>query len=118
MRAAAPRRQRQAVEIGGAETSWRHPYVANCLSKVSLGRCGCHGFRLPDGASASSASRTLRISLRSAAPTLGNERSRPFSASMITEATTRRVNHLWSAGTTYQGACGVLVARIISSYAA
>ena len=35
----------------------------------------------------------------------------------IAPATTRRVNHLWSAGTTYQGAQGVLVAAIASSYA-
>ena len=35
-------------------------------------------------------------------------------ASMIAAATTRRVNHLWSAGTTYQGAWLAAVARIYS----
>src|SRR6185437_3409117 len=38
-------------------------------------------------------------------------------ASTIAAATTSRVYHLLSAGTTYQGACLVEVAAIISSYA-
>ena len=37
------------------------------------------------------------------------------SASTIAAATTSRVNHLLSAGTTYQGACSVAVLRIMSS---
>jgi hypothetical protein len=47
--------------------------------------------------------------------TFGKARFSSSSASITVAATTRRVNHLLSAGTTYHGAWGVLVARIISS---
>jgi hypothetical protein len=36
-------------------------------------------------------------------------------ASMTAAATTNRVNHLWPAGTTYQGKCLAAVFRIMSS---
>lgn len=37
--------------------------------------------------------------------TSGKERLRPLRVSRMAPATTRRVNHLLSAGTTYHGAC-------------
>ncbi len=49
------------------------------------------------------------------AVTFGNARSSPSRARTTTSATANRANHLWSAGITYQGAWGVLVAPIISS---
>ena len=36
-------------------------------------------------------------------------------ASTMAAATTKRVNHFWSAGTTNHGACGVEVWRIVCS---
>src|ERR1700730_364642 len=56
-------------------------------------------------------------SLRFSSSTWGKERSNLLSAWTNASATTMRVNHLWSAGTTYQGARLVLVFRIIPSYA-
>jgi PhoH-like ATPase len=64
---------------------------------------------------ACNAFRAAANSARLALPTSGYSRSSDASASMTAPATTARVNHLWSAGTTYQGAQGVAVARIISS---
>src|SRR5262245_3018859 len=58
-----------------------------------------------------------RSSVRFALPTFGYSRSSESSASMMAAATTTRVNHLLSAGTTYQGASSVAVSRIASSYA-
>src|ERR1017187_6351006 len=49
--------------------------------------------------------------------TSGYRRSSESSASITAAATTTRVNHLLSAGTTYQGDSSVEVSRIISSYA-
>src|SRR5436189_1268394 len=50
-------------------------------------------------------------------PTLGYSKSRSARVSMTAPATTTRVNHLLSAGTTYHGASFVAVSWIISSYA-
>src|SRR5215510_7645089 len=49
--------------------------------------------------------------------TCGYLRSRECNKSMTAAATTMRVNHLLSAGTTYHGAAFVAVFRIVSSYA-
>src|SRR4030095_150131 len=49
--------------------------------------------------------------------TVGYARSSEDSASITAAATTTRVNHLLSAGTTYHGARLVAVFRIVSSYA-
>ena len=56
---------------------------------------------LPPGANRSTSS------FRFARSSSGNARSSPASVSTMAAATTRRVNHLWSAGTTYHGACSV-----------
>jgi hypothetical protein len=49
--------------------------------------------------------------------TFGSWRLSASNVSMTAAATTVRVNHLLSAGTTYHGASGVEVSRIISWYA-
>ena len=67
--------------------------------------------------SANSASRIASNSFFFALSTSGNARSNSSSASTIADATTSRVNHLLSAGTTYHGACLVAVFCTISSYA-
>src|SRR5215831_792000 len=64
-----------------------------------------------------SAARTLANSFLFSASTFGNVRSSCSTASTIAAATTRRVNHLLSAGTTNHGACVDAEARIASSYA-
>src|SRR5262249_20498031 len=71
----------------------------------------------PDHDSSWSIARATASSLRCALVNLGYARSRLLSASTTAAATTSRVNHLWSAGTTYHGACGVAVCWIMSSYA-
>src|SRR5262249_32783436 len=67
--------------------------------------------------SLSSALRTFIMARRAAPSTLGNARSSFSMVSMMARATISRANHLLSAGITYHGACGVEVARIMSSYA-
>ena len=54
-------------------------------------------------------SRTLASSFFFALSTSGKAKSSWSNASMIAEATIKRVNHLLSAGTTYHGACFVAV---------
>src|SRR5258707_4132576 len=54
-------------------------------------------------------------SLRLAASTLGYDSLSSSNVSTRTADTTSRVNHLLSAGTTYQGALSVAVLRIMSS---
>src|ERR1700760_4936196 len=62
----------------------------------------------------SSALRTCLNSSSEAASTFGNLRSSPSSALTMAEPITTRANHLWSAGTTYQGAAWLDVCRTIS----
>ena len=74
------------------------------------------GLDAPEDDSANSALRTPFISLRASRFTPGNLRSSCSSVLMIVAATTSCVNHLWSAGTTCHGECGVEVWRTISSW--
>ena len=67
--------------------------------------------------SASSFFRAAARSLSFSGPTFGWCKSSLDSVSITAAATTSQVNHLLSAGTTYQGASGVAVWRIMSSYA-
>src|SRR5262249_44666191 len=67
--------------------------------------------------SPASAARIVASSSFFLASTFGYVRSSCSTASTIAAATTSRVNHLSSAGTTNQGACCDAVARIASSYA-
>src|SRR5215831_397205 len=64
-----------------------------------------------------SAARTAASSFFFSAAGFGYVRSSCSTASTIAAATTSRVNHLLSAGTTNQGACLDAVAPIASSYA-
>ncbi len=64
-----------------------------------------------------SAARAAANSFFFSASTFGYVRSSFSTASTIAAATTSRVNHLLSAGTTYHGACFDAVARIASSNA-
>src|SRR5260370_11864743 len=59
----------------------------------------------------------LAISSSLALSTWGYARSREASVSTTAAATTTRVNHLLSAGTTYHGLCFVAVFLILSSLA-
>src|SRR5262249_3370682 len=62
-----------------------------------------------------SSSRRAASSSRRLVLSIDGYASLSFSSSAtIAAATTSRVNHLWSAGTTYHGAQGVLVAAIAS----
>src|SRR5580704_1938679 len=64
-----------------------------------------------------SSARAAANSFFFSASTFGYVRLSSSTASPIAAATTRRVNHLLSAGTTYHGACLAAVARIASSNA-
>src|SRR6185503_11226089 len=61
--------------------------------------------------------RATSNSLSFALLTVGYARSKEASALITAEATAILVNHLLSAGITYQGAYSVAVFRIVSSYA-
>src|SRR3546814_7910395 len=72
--------------------------------------------RISDGSSdvcSSDLARDPASSLRRVLSGAGKAGAMRFSRSTTAPATTRRVNHLLSAGTTYQGACGALVSRKI-----
>src|SRR4030095_23724 len=68
--------------------------------------------------SAISSRRAVASSARVAGATFGYSSLSDAIASMTALATTMRVNHLLSAGTTCHGACSVAVCRIMSSNAA
>src|SRR4029078_8709338 len=83
-----------------------------------------HGFRMGKGRAQGSSNNYLFRSncafaacncFRSSGLTVGYASFRSFKVSTTAAATTRRVYHLLSAGTTYQGACLLEVATIISS---
>src|SRR6185437_13724015 len=88
-----------------AETTEAPPYLAGA---------GAAFFTAAFLSSFSSALRTCLNSSSEAGSTFGNFRFSASSAVTITEPITTRANHLWSAGTTYQGAAGVEVWRITS----
>src|SRR5882672_12073966 len=92
----------------------RHPRTAIYLSLV------CHHPSPCDTAyfSAMSSRRALASSARATGANFGYSSCRESMASITAPATTIRVNHLLSAGTTYQGAYSVAVCRIMSSKAA
>ena len=73
---------------------WRARTHSNTSSSAKIGR----------QVSAASSARAAASSFFFSAPTLGYWRSRFSTASTIAAATTSRVNHLLSAGTTNQGA--------------
>src|ERR1700704_2418083 len=73
--------------------------------------------RSSDSYSATSCFRAASSSAFCAGSIFGYESFSALSASTTAAATTSRVNHLLSAGTTYQGACGLAVFWIMSSYA-
>src|SRR5204863_7395851 len=84
-------------------------------SLVRIGVAADRKAHLCFGASASSAPRNFSSSFSAAPSTLGNSSFNSSIVSTIASAMTRRANHLLSAGTTYHGASGRLVWRIISS---
>src|SRR5512135_2982586 len=71
----------------------------------------------PAGYSSDSRCLALARSSRCSSVTSGYFRSSDRIAVVTTSATTARVTHLWSAGTTYHGAHSVLVADRQSAYA-
>ena len=93
---------------------------ATCLGRgteVPRYAAACETQRRRLRPSDSSAVRAARSSRRFSPSISGNSGCRLSSVSTTADATTSRVNHLLSAGTTYHGAHAVAVALIASSYA-
>ena len=96
--------------------------VARQLSKRGLQHAAAPpGRTVPDDwtdrsfyLSPTSSARAAANSFIFSAPTFGYARSSCSTTSTIAAATTSRVNHLLSAGTTYHGACSDAVARMAS----
>jgi hypothetical protein len=90
-------------------TSWRGEKRSKVRTRK---RRGTIGFGCPQPISEARAVSRSRSCVSSR---VGNFGSICSSRSTTAAETTSRVNHLWSAGTTYQGASPVAVPRIISS---
>src|SRR5262249_16602296 len=97
-------RERVPVALGGCRRLWR------C--------CDLRHWATTSGVSASSIPFEPTSSCFASSLTVGNCGSILSSVSTSTADTATRMNHLWSAGITYHGACSVLVADSMSENAA
>src|SRR5262249_51168916 len=113
------RQQLQAVqkqgEAGGEQPYHRDEVQISCRRHVSFNPSSPRCDRPPRYRA--SVARRVCSSFSLAALTFGYVRLSVSTATTTAAATTRRVNHLLSAGTTNQGAFFEAVARIASSYA-
>src|SRR5262249_50300165 len=116
---------RERMRLGGVEAAVGS---TNFHERVTDGVRAWQQHAAPDGVSSGKSRRVLTYSccswllasasaLRFSSVTSGNLRSSDRIAVVITSATTARVTHLLSAGTTYQGPSSVVVAASASSYA-